>query len=109
MFGLYFLQELHNIRISFYAVLCCSAGGNVKTTSLIAFTTTLLAWGGIDYKDAYVEAGEMDNLLDQIKWSADYLMKCRISPTSLVAQVSVAVLCNSNVPKSMTFSTKRGF
>ena len=60
----------------------------MKSTSLIAFSATFLAWGAIDYREAYTEAGELDNVLDQIRWATDYLIKTHISPHELVVQVS---------------------
>uniref|UniRef100_H2YYI6 Endoglucanase n=1 Tax=Ciona savignyi TaxID=51511 RepID=H2YYI6_CIOSA len=64
-----------------------NGGGEVKTTSLIAFTTTLLAWGAIDYGNAYEAAGEMDKVLQQIRWAANYLIKCHTGLNELVVQV----------------------
>ena len=59
----------------------------MKSTPLIAFSTTLLAWGAIEYRGAYMESGEMSNVLKQIRWATDYLIKTRTSPTSLIIQV----------------------
>ena len=63
------------------------AGGNVKTTLLIAFSTTLLAWGGINYREAYEEAQELNELLEQVRWASDYLIKTHIGTNQLVVQV----------------------
>ncbi|XP_076815035.1 uncharacterized protein LOC143461127 isoform X2 [Clavelina lepadiformis] len=64
-----------------------NAGGNVKTTFLIAFSTTMLSWGALDYSAAYQAAGEMENVLAQIRWATDYLMKCHLMKNTLVVQV----------------------
>ncbi|CAK8689662.1 unnamed protein product [Clavelina lepadiformis] len=64
-----------------------TAGGNVKTTFLIAFSTTMLSWGALDYSAAYQAAGEMENVLAQIRWATDYLMKCHLMKNTLVVQV----------------------
>jgi hypothetical protein len=37
--------------------------------------TTLLAWGAIDYEDAYVQAGELEQVRQAIRWSTDYFIK----------------------------------
>jgi endoglucanase len=34
-----------------------------------------LAWSLIDYKDAYVSAGEYENGLASIRWGADWILK----------------------------------
>ena len=50
------------------------AGDNVKFNFPMAFTVTTLAWGGIEYYDAYQEAGQLDDLSRNIKWATDYLL-----------------------------------
>lgn len=50
------------------------AGDNVKFNYPMAFTVTTLAWGGIEYYDAYQEAGQLDDLSRNIKWATDYLL-----------------------------------
>ena len=37
---------------------------------------TLLAWSGIEFAEAYKEAGQYEYLLDAVKWGADYFIKC---------------------------------
>lgn len=65
------------------------AGGNVKTTTLTAFSSTMLAWGAIDYKEAYQTAGELENLLSLVRWATDYLMKTHITRNQIVVQVKL--------------------
>ncbi len=36
---------------------------------------TVLAWGLIDYEDAYIKAGELENGRKAIKWGTDYFIK----------------------------------
>ena len=58
-----------------------------------AFAVTLIAWGGIEFKQAYKAAGEFDTLLDSLKWPLDYLLKshtvCSRSKNVLYAQVTL--------------------
>lgn len=54
----------------------------------MAASTTMLAWGYIEYPDAYEAAGQTDNFLDGIKWPLDYLLKCHTGPEELYVQVS---------------------
>ncbi|UJR11738.1 hypothetical protein I4U23_015919 [Adineta vaga] len=54
-------------------------GGLAKESHYMAGFTTLLAWGVIDYHDAYLKAGQLDYIRDAIRWSTDYLMKAHVS------------------------------
>lgn len=60
----------------------------MKNTFLIAYTTTMLTWGAIEYERAYESAGEKENLLEQIRWAVEYLLKCHIASNELVVQVT---------------------
>lgn len=51
----------------------------------LGHTLIFLAWGMIDYKDAYVAAGEYQNGLDSIRWGTDWILKvptCFVSANS---------------------------
>ena len=61
-----------------------------------AAAITVLAWGGISYKDGYKSAGEYDNLLDAIKWGTDYFIKCHVSDNEFYGQVILALLIKFN-------------
>jgi len=50
------------------------AGDNVKFNFPMAYSVTTLAWGGIEYYDAYHQAGQLDDLSQNIKWVTDYLL-----------------------------------
>jgi hypothetical protein len=41
----------------------------------MAYTITVISWGVIDYEDAYVKAGELENVHKMIKWGTDYFLK----------------------------------
>ncbi|XP_070571313.1 endoglucanase A-like [Ptychodera flava] len=63
------------------------AGDHVKFGFPMAFTTTVLAWGLIQFKDAYEAAGQLSNMYETIKWATDYFLKAHISPTGFYSQV----------------------
>lgn len=63
------------------------AGDFVKFGFTMASTTTLLAWGCLSYKQAYVQAGEWKNMLSALQWAADYFIKCHVSDYEFYGQV----------------------
>ncbi|XP_053379200.1 endoglucanase F-like isoform X2 [Mercenaria mercenaria] len=66
------------------------AGDHIKFNFPMAFSVTSLAWGLLEFKDAYYDAGELDHMYDSIKWPLDYLMKCHVSPNVYYVQVGEA-------------------
>ncbi|CAH1790308.1 unnamed protein product [Owenia fusiformis] len=56
------------------------AGDMVKFGFPMAYTTTALAWGILEFEAGYKAAGEYDNALDSIKWPLDYFIKCHSKP-----------------------------
>ncbi|XP_046564701.1 endoglucanase 4-like [Haliotis rubra] len=63
------------------------AGDNVKFNFPMAFSTTLLTWSLIRYKDAYEKTGQLEKMYECIKWPLDYFIKCHTKPNELYAQV----------------------
>ncbi|KAH3828330.1 hypothetical protein DPMN_130285 [Dreissena polymorpha] len=63
------------------------AGDHVKFNFPMAYTTTMLAWGYLEWKDAYTQAGQHQQILDAIKWPLDYFIKCHVAPHELYVQV----------------------
>ena len=41
----------------------------------MAASATMLAWGIVEYRSAYVSTGQLDTALDQLKWATDYFIK----------------------------------
>lgn len=60
----------------------------------MASSLTLLAWGVIEYWDAYEASGEINYALDSLRWGADYIMKAHVSPFVLYGQVNFNWSCN---------------
>lgn len=52
------------------------AGDHVKFNLPMAYTATMLAWTVYEYKDALERSGQLPYMMDQIKWAADYFIKC---------------------------------
>ncbi|WCJ35025.1 Endoglucanase 9 [Euphorbia peplus] len=50
------------------------AGDNVKFNFPMAFTTTMLSWGALEYGKRM--GPQLQNTRDAIRWGADYLVKC---------------------------------
>ncbi|XP_046563047.1 endoglucanase 4-like [Haliotis rubra] len=63
------------------------AGDNVKFNFPMAFSTTLLTWSLLEYKDAYEKSGQLEKMYECIKWPLDYFIKCHTKPNELYAQV----------------------
>ena len=63
------------------------AGDHVKFNLPMASSVTMLAWGGITYKDAYERSGQMVHLKRNLKFALDYMIKCHTGPTELYVQI----------------------
>lgn len=64
-----------------------TAGDHVKFNFPMAFSVTTLAWGGVLFRDAYKDAGELTRFLGSLKWPVEYLINCHLSKYELVGQV----------------------
>ena len=53
----------------------------------MASATTVLAWGLLEYEDAYTQAGELGHMLATVKWPLDWLLKAHVAPDTLYVQV----------------------
>ena len=63
------------------------AGDNVKFGFPMAFTTTMLAWGVIEFGDM-MPPHELRNTLVAIRWATDYLLKTVSQPNRIFVQVN---------------------
>lgn len=52
-----------------------------------AAAATVMLWGLVDYKDAYISTGEYEFGKKQVKWIIDYYMKAHVSKYELYVQV----------------------
>lgn len=63
------------------------AGDHVKFGLPMAFSTTMLAWGAVEYRGAYSAAGQLTPLLNNLRWVNDYFIKAHPSANVLYGQV----------------------
>ncbi|GAA4458963.1 glycoside hydrolase family 9 protein [Phytohabitans houttuyneae] len=63
------------------------AGDHVKFGFPMAFTTTMLAWGAVEYRDAYASSGQLTHLLNNLRVPNDYFIKAHPSANVLYGQV----------------------
>ena len=53
----------------------------------MAYTITILAWGGIAYPEGYTKSGQTQYLMDAVRWGTDYFIKAHVSQDVFYAQV----------------------
>ncbi|GAA4965697.1 glycoside hydrolase family 9 protein [Actinoplanes utahensis] len=63
------------------------AGDHVKFGLPMAFTTTMLAWGAVENRQAYADSGQLTHLLDNLRVPNDYFIKAHPAPDVLYGQV----------------------
>jgi len=63
------------------------AGDNVKFGLPMAYSATMLAWGAIANRDAYVQDGQLTSLLNNLRFVNDYFIKAHPAPNVLYGQV----------------------
>ncbi|MFC4034413.1 glycoside hydrolase family 9 protein [Streptomyces polygonati] len=63
------------------------AGDEVKFGFPMAFSMTMLGWGGLDEAAGYTKSGQSTYLLRNLRWGDDWLLKAHPSPNVLYGQV----------------------
>ena len=63
------------------------AGDHVKFGFPMAFSTTMLAWGAVEYRDAYASSGQLTSFLNNLRVPNDYFIKAHPSANVLYGQV----------------------
>jgi endoglucanase len=63
------------------------AGDHVKFGLPMAGSVTMLAWGAIEYRSAYVQSGQLTHLLNNLRFVNDYFIKAHTAPNELYGQV----------------------
>lgn len=64
------------------------AGDHVKFGFPQAAAVTMLAWGAVEYRDAYQSSGQLPHLLNNLRWVNDYFIRAHPEPDVLYGQVS---------------------
>jgi hypothetical protein len=67
------------------------AGDHVKFGQPMAMTVATLAWGGIEFQNAYQKSGQWDELLDAVKWGTDYFLKAHVDENGKTKELYVQV------------------
>lgn len=52
------------------------AGDHVKFNLPMSYTCAMLAWSVIEDRESYTESGQLEYILDNIRWGNDYFIKC---------------------------------
>ena len=63
------------------------AGDHVKFGFPMAAATTTLAWGGVEYRAAYQQSGQLTPLLNNLRQANDYFIRAHPEPNVLYVQV----------------------
>ncbi|WP_405592257.1 glycoside hydrolase family 9 protein [Streptomyces sp. NBC_01190] len=63
------------------------AGDEVKFAFPMAFSMTMLGWGGLDESAGYAKSAQNAYLLRNLRWGDDWLLKAHPSPSVLYGQV----------------------
>ncbi|WP_422784977.1 glycoside hydrolase family 9 protein [Ruminiclostridium sufflavum] len=59
------------------------AGDGIKFTHPMSYAAGQLGWAVYEYRDAFEESGQIDDILDEIKWATDFFIKAHPSPEVL--------------------------
>lgn len=65
------------------------AGDHVKFGFPMASSTSLLAWGVVDYRSAYADSGQLTHMLNNLRFVNDYFIKAHPAPNVLYGQIGV--------------------
>ncbi|WP_411990818.1 glycoside hydrolase family 9 protein [Agarivorans sp. DSG3-1] len=63
------------------------AGDHVKFGFPMASTATMLAWGVIEYPEAYSQTNQLEHIKNNLRFVADYFLKAHTAPNELYGQV----------------------
>jgi hypothetical protein len=63
------------------------AGDNVKFIFPMTEAVSLLAWGGVEYRQALVDSGQLTWLQNQLRWANDWFIKAHPSANVFYGQV----------------------
>jgi endoglucanase len=63
------------------------AGDHIKATFPMAHSMAVLAWGMLEWPEAYTDTGQRQHLLNNLRWGMDWLIRGHPSPDRFVALV----------------------
>jgi len=64
------------------------AGDHVKFGFPMSYTATMLAWGAVEYRDAYLQAGQLDEFLNNLRFVNDYFIAAHPTPFEFYGQIA---------------------
>ncbi|TYQ15397.1 UNVERIFIED_CONTAM: endoglucanase Cel9N [Acetivibrio alkalicellulosi] len=59
------------------------AGDGIKFTHTISYTASQLGWAVYEFRDGFKNSGLLEDILDEIKWGTDFLIKANPEPNVL--------------------------
>ena len=59
------------------------AGDGIKFTHPMSYAAGQLGWAVYEYRNAFEKSGQLDDILDEIKWATDFFIKAHPSPDVL--------------------------
>jgi len=65
------------------------AGDHVKFGFPMSSTATMLAWGAVDYEQAFANAGQLDEFKNNLKFVNDYFIAAHPTPNEFYGQVGL--------------------
>lgn len=83
------------------------AGDYIKFGFPLAFSLSLLSWGGLEFTAGYEDTGLMGELEDTVRWGTDYLLKCHVSEYELYGQLGDPELDHSEWTRPEDSRVKR--
>ncbi len=78
------MRMCHDTKLSLFL-----AGDFVKFGFPMAGSATQLGWGAVTWRDGYVSAGELQWMVECLRWVTDYFVAAhtRVEPPEFVGQV----------------------
>ena len=83
------------------------AGDTVKFGFPLASALTVLSWGGLQYEEGYRLAGQLEQLMETVRWGTDYLLKCHTAEYELYGQVGNSELDHNQWTRPEDSTTPR--
>lgn len=65
------------------------AGDHMKFGFPMAASVTMLAWGGVDYREAYERSGQLQHMLNNLRFVNDYFIAAHTGPYEFYGQVGL--------------------
>ena len=67
------------------------AGDAVKFTLPLGVAMSVLAWGGVQFRSAYLATGQMPVLMRTVKWGVDWMVKAHFNASDVPSQNQLVV------------------